>query len=171
MTTSTPTPPLRRRLGVWTLGFLAFPLAGIVGGAVGPVDDVFSAALGGALSGLVLGAGQSLASLGTLRPARWVPATTVGMGAGPALGAAVVGYRTSLPDLALMGLLTGVPLGLAQALAFPAGPRYRAAWALLVPPLWALGWTVTTLAGVDMASRYTIFGSTGALTVTALAGL
>lgn len=51
------TPPIHlRRLGAWTLGFLAFPAAGIVGGLAGPVDDVPAALLGGALTGLVLGA-------------------------------------------------------------------------------------------------------------------
>lgn len=166
------TPPIHlRRLGAWTLGFLAFPAAGIIGGLAGPVDDVPAALLGGALTGLVLGAGQSLASLGVLRPARWIPASTIGMAAGLTLGAAIVGYRTGLADLALMGLVTGIPLGIAQAAALPAGLRYRVGWALLVPLLWALGWTVTTLVGVDVEARYTIFGSTGAITVTVLAGL
>ncbi|GAA4861038.1 hypothetical protein ACFQ34_24510 [Pseudonocardia benzenivorans] len=160
-----------RRLGIWTLGFLAFPLAGILGGVVGPVDDPASALVGGAVTGLVLGAGQSAASLGLLRPVRWIPATTVGMAAGLVLGAAAVGYRTTLADLALMGLLTGIPLGVAQAAALPADLRHRIGWAILVPLLWALGWTVTTLVGVDVESGYTIFGSTGAVTVTVLAGL
>ncbi|GAA1862845.1 hypothetical protein GCM10009836_48980 [Pseudonocardia ailaonensis] len=160
-----------KRYGIWVLGFLAFPLAGILGGLAGPVDDAGSALLGGALTGLVLGIGQSLASLGALPPARWVPATVLGTAAGLALGAAAVGYRTGLADLALMGLITGVPLGVAQAVALPAGTRARIAWALAVPVLWALGWTVTTLVGVDVEARYTIFGSTGAVTVSVLSGL
>ena len=67
-----------------------------------------------------------------------------------------------------MGLLTGVPLGVAQAVAFP---RPRWIWALTTPLLWALGWTITTLVGVDVETQYTIFGSTGAITVSALSGL
>jgi hypothetical protein len=34
-----------------------------------------------------------------------------------------------------------------------------------------LGWTVTTVAGVDVEQRYTVFGATGALTYSALSGL
>ncbi len=153
----------------WTAGFLSFPLAGIAGGALaGPVDDLTAALLGGAVTGLVVGAGQSLAGRGAVPARRWIPATTVGMALGLALGASTVGYRTSLADLALMGLLTGLPLGVAQALALP---RPRWVWALTTPLLWALGWTVTTLAGVDVEVQYTIFGATGAITVSALSGL
>lgn len=156
---------------VWTAGFLAFPLGGVLGSAVaGRVDDQGAALVGGLLTGLVVGAGQALAARGRLAPARWVPATAAGTAVGLALGAAVVGFRTGLPDLALMGLLTGLPLGVAQALALPPQWRRRWVWALATPLLWGLGWTITTLAGVDVEAQYTIFGSTGAATVSALSG-
>ena len=45
------------------------------------------------------------------------------MGLGLLLGASVVDYGTSLADLALMGALTGLVLGPAQALALPAPTR------------------------------------------------
>ena len=61
-------------------------------------------------------------------------------------------------------------LGVAQALALPARTAYRVAWAVAIPLLWALGWTVTTLVGVDVEQQYTVFGSTGAITVAALSG-
>ena len=93
------------------------------------------------------------------------------MGVGLLLGAAAVGYGTSLADLAVMGALTGLALGGAQALVLPAGARYRAAWAAAMPLLWALGWTVTTLAGIDVDQQFTIFGASGALTFSALAGV
>lgn len=154
----------------WTLGFLSFPIAGLAGGAVaGPVASPGSALVGGLVTGLVVGIGQALA--GRLDPRRWIPATTVGMGAGLLLGAPLVGYGTTLVELAAMGALTGLPLGLAQALALPAGTRARWAWAAAMPVLWAAGWTVTTLAGVDVERQYTIFGATGALTFSALSAL
>lgn len=162
---------LLRPWALWTVGFLSFPLAGIAGGALaGPVDDLRAALLGGAVTGLVVGAGQSLAGRGTVRPSLWIPATTLGMAVGLALGAATVGYGTSLADLALMGVLTGVPLGVAQALALPTS-RLRWSWAVTTPVLWGLGWAIITLAGVDVQAQYTIFGSTGAITVSALSGL
>ena len=123
------------------------------------------------MAGLVLGAGQTLASRRRLDPRRWIPATAVGMGAGLLLGAAVVDYGTSLADLALMGALTGLVLGPAQALALPLQARRRWLWAAAMPALWALGWTVTTLGQIHVEEQFTNFGAYGALTFSALSGL
>jgi hypothetical protein len=157
---------------IWTAGFLAFPLAGLAGTAVaGRVDDPIAALLGGTVAGLVIGLGQTLVSLGRLDIRRWVPATGIGMGIGLLLGAAVVGYDTSLPDLALMGALTGLLLGPAQALALPRGTRLRWIWAIALPALWALGWATTTLGGIAVDQQFTVFGAYGAVTFSALSGL
>jgi hypothetical protein len=162
----------RRRWLIWTAGFLAFPIAGLAGtGVAGPVDDPVAALLGGAVAGLVIGAGQTLASLGRLDIRRWVPATGIGMGLGLLLGAVTVGYGTSLGELALMGALTGLLLGPAQALALPRGTRLRWAWAAAMPPLWAAGWSATTLGGIAVEEQFTVFGAYGALTFSALSGL
>lgn len=40
-----------------------------------------------------------------------------------------------------------------------------------MPPLWALGWIVTTAAGIGVDQRFTNFGASGAIVVTALSGL
>jgi len=165
------TSPLRTWL-LWTVGFVVFPLAGLAGTAVvGRVDSPVAALVGGAVTGLVVGAGQTLAAWGRLAPRRWVPATTAGMSAGLLLGAVVVGYGTSLGDLALMGALTGLVLGPAQALALPRGTRARWAWAAVLPALWALGWIATTLGGIAVAEQFTVFGAYGALAFSALSGL
>jgi hypothetical protein len=157
---------------IWTAGFLAFPLAGLAGTAVaGRVDDPIAALVGGAVTGLVIGVGQTLASRGRLDIRTWVPATALGLGPGLLLGAATVGYDTSLADLALMGALTGLVLGPAQALALPRATRSRWAWAAAVPALWALGWTVTTLGGISVEDQFTVFGAYGAVTFSALSGL
>ena len=157
---------------IWTAGFLAFPLAGLAGTAVvGRVDSPVAALIGGTVAGLGIGLGQTLASRGRLDIRRWVPATGVGMGVGLLLGAVVVDYQTSLPDLALMGALTGLVLGPAQALALPRGTRLRWAWAAAMPALWALGWTTTTLGGIAVDKQFTVFGAYGAITFSALSGL
>jgi hypothetical protein len=157
---------------IWTAGFLAFPLAGLAGTAVvGRVDSPMAALVGGAVAGLGIGLGQTLASRGRFDIRRWVPATGIGMGLGLLLGAVVVDYRTSLPDLALMGALTGLVLGPAQALALPPGTHMRWAWAAAVPALWALGWTTTTLGGIAVDEQFTVFGAYGAITFSALSGL
>ena len=167
-----PRPDAARTWLIWTAGFIAFPIAGLAGTAVaGRVDSPLAALSGGAVAGLVLGLGQTLASRGRLDIRRWAPATAIGMGLGLLLGAVTVGYRTSLGSLALMGALTGVVLGVAQALALPARTRRRWAWAVAMPVLWTLGWTATTLGGISVEDQFTIFGAYGAVTFSALSGL
>jgi hypothetical protein len=171
------TPPADRQRflrtwALWTAGFLAFPVAGLAGtAAAGRVDGPGPALLGGLVTGLVVGAAQTLASRRRLDARRWVPATTLGMGAGLLLGSWVVDYQTSLADLALMGALTGLVLGTAQALALPPDTALRWSWAVAMPALWALGWVVTTLAGIHVEDQFTIVGVSGALTFSALSGL
>ena len=120
MTESTAQQRFLRTWALWTAGFLAFPFAGLAGtAAAGRVDDAGAALVGGLVTGLVVGAAQALVSRRRLDPLRWLPATAVGMGAGLLLGAWAVDYSTSLADLAVMGALTGLILGPAQALALP----------------------------------------------------
>src|SRR3954462_11654030 len=165
------TPFLRTWL-IWTAGFLAFPLAGLAGTAVvGRVDGPLSALTGGAVAGVIIGAGQALLSRRRLDPRRWIPASIVGMGIGLLLGAAAVGYRTSLADLALMGAITGLLLGTAQAAALPSRAHHRWAWAAAIPILWALGWTTTTLGGIHVEEQFTVYGAYGAITFSALSGV
>jgi hypothetical protein len=157
---------------IWTAGFLAFPIAGVAGRIVaGRVDSPTAALVAGLITGAVIGAGQCLVSRGRLRLVPWVLATALGMGLGLLFGATAVGFQTSLADVAMMGALTGVVLGVAQAVALPAQTRRRWLWAAAMPPLWALGWTVTTLAGIPVEEQVTIFGATGAVTFSALSGL
>jgi hypothetical protein len=174
-TTTALTTPSRRALRawlLWTAGFVAFPLSGITGMlVVGRVDGPATAALGGLATGAVLGAGQALASSHRLPLVRWVVATAAGMTVGLLLGAHAVGYGTSLGRLSVMGAVTGLVVGAAQAVALPARTRRRWPWALAVPALWALGWAVTAAAGVAVDEQFTVFGASGAITVTALSGI
>jgi hypothetical protein len=169
--TTSPHSALRAWL-IWTAGFVVFPLSGLTGMlVVGRVDGPAGAPLGGLATGAVLGAGQALASSRRLPLLRWVAATALGMGVGLLVGAHAVGYGTTLAELALMGAVTGAALGAAQALALPPNARRRWLWAVAVPVLWSLGWVVTTLAGVAVDEQFTVFGATGAVTVTALLGI
>lgn len=158
---------------IWTAGFLSFPIAGVAGtAAAGRVDTLAAGLVAGVVTGLVLGAGQSLFSSGRIDPRRWIPATAVGMGLGLAVGATAVGFGTTRGDLAVMGAITGLFLGCAQALALPARTKHRWAWAAAMPGLWALGWTVTTtVIGSNVDQQFTTFGASGALTASALSGL
>ena len=158
---------------LWTTSFLALPVGGYAGTLItGRIDDPLSAVIGGAIAGLIIGSGQALTSSHRVRPVSWITASVLGMSAGLALGSATIGYRTALPDLALMGALNGLILGVAQALALPRqlGQR-RWVWAAAMPALWSLGWTVTTLAKIAVDQQFIVFGASGAVLVTAITGL
>lgn len=157
---------------LWLVGFLAFPIAALAGTAVGGrVSNPVSALIGGAVCGIVIGLGQVLVSRRRLDPLIWIPLSAIGMGVGLLLGSTVVNYQTTLAELALMGAITGLVLGSAQTLALPSRARRRWLWAVGVAMLWALGWTLTILTGVNVEAQITNFGIVGAVTVTALSGL
>lgn len=150
-------------------------MAGLIGRAVGgDVDAVGPALIGGAITGAGLGAAQWLAATDMFGqwPA-WVGASAVGYGVGLAAGAALVGYETDLEDLAAMGAVSGAALGAAQGAALAAQDRRRLAmaWAAAMPALFAIGWSVTTLGGIDVDKQFTVFGAYGAVVFTLLSGL
>jgi len=157
---------------LWTAGFLAFPIGGALAtAATGRVNDFGSALLGGLIVGAVIGAGQWLVARRLLDPRAWIPATAVAMGIGLAVGAWVVGYGTSLSELALMGFITGIPLGAAQAYLLRDRLANAWVWGAAMPLLWALGWTVSTFIGVSVDNQFAVFGASGAITFMALSGV
>ena len=157
---------------LWTAGFLAFPIAGVLAEMLtGRINDVGSALVGGMVAGAVIGTGQWLVARRLLEAQTWIPATALAMGIGLAIGAWVVGYGTSLGELVLMGAITGIPLGAAQAYLLRDRLANAWVWAAAVPLLWALGWTVSTFIGVSVDNQFAIFGASGAITFMALSGV
>ena len=157
---------------LWTAGFLAFPIGGALAtGATGRINDVRSALIGGLIVGAVIGTGQWLVARRLLDPQTWIPATAVAMSIGLGVGAWVVGYGTSLGELALMGFITGIALGVAQAYLLRDRLANAWVWAAAMPLLWALGWTVTTAGGIDVDQQFAVFGAYGAITFMALSGV
>jgi hypothetical protein len=157
---------------VWTIGFVSFPIAGIAAqAAVGRVNDAVAALIGGLIAGAVIGAGQWLVARRLLDPRAWIPATAAAMGIGLLAGAWVVGYGTSIGELAVMGAITGLPVGVVQAFLLRDRVARSWVWAAAMPLLWALGWTVTAAAGVGVDRQYAVFGAFGAITFMALSGV
>jgi hypothetical protein len=157
---------------LWTAGFLAFPIGGALATAlVGRINDVGSALIGGLVAGAVIGAGQWLVARRLLDAQTWIPATALAMGIGLGVGAWAVGYGTNLGELALMGFITGIPLGAAQAYLLRDRVANAWVWAAAMPLLWALGWTVTTAGGIDVDQQFAVFGAYGAITFMALSGV
>jgi hypothetical protein len=155
----------------WLPTFLGFPAGGLAAELiVGHVDAPGPAIAGGAITGAILGVAQWLGlRRHGLAPEPWVAATAAGLALGLGAGASIVDYQTDIGSLAVQGLCSGAAVGLAQALVL--APRLRtwaAVWPAALAGCWALGWSITTWAGVDVEEQYTVFGSTGAITVTAL---
>jgi hypothetical protein len=159
----------------WVAVGFAFPVAGLVGWVIGGrVDAVVPALVGGALTGAGLGAVEWWAAKGALgRIAPWTGSSAVGYAVGLAAGAALVGYETDLGALAVMGLVSGAVLGAAQGLVLAREGRRGLAlpWAVAMPVLFALGWSVASVTGIGVDDQFTVFGAGGALLFMMLSGL
>ena len=95
----------------------------------------------------------------------WIPATAVGMAVGLAAGAALVDYGISRGDVVLIGALTGLGVGVLQALVLARHQIPNAWWwALANPPAWALGWLVTSyVITTNVKEQFVVFGGSGAI--------
>ena len=160
-----------RIAGRWLVSFLGFPIGGYASYLlIGPVDSLIPSLVGGLLTGAVLGALQVWA-LGRSRPSatRWIIATALGLMVGLGVGAAVVGYQTTLTALIVQGAVTGLGVGAAQAVVLaPLLGRAAVAWPAALAAIWAVGWAVTYAFGIQVHEQFTVFGANGALVVTAV---
>lgn len=150
--------------------FLGFPLGGEAAKLItGRVDGLAPAVAGGAITGAILAAVQWFGMRRTgPSPVPWILATAAGCAVGLGAGASAVGYRTSIGALATHGAICGAVVGVAQAaVLYRLLGRVVAAWPALLAGLWVLGWTITTAAGIDVEAQHTVFGSSGAIVVTA----
>ncbi|MEA2282412.1 MAG: hypothetical protein QOK21_3019 [Solirubrobacteraceae bacterium] len=159
----------------WMAVWPAFPVSGLIAWTIGGrVDAVDAALVGGALTAAGLAAVEWWAAKAALgRPAPWISSSAAGYAVGLAAGAALVGYETDLGALALMGLVSGAALGAAQGLVLARQGRSGLAvrWALAMPVLFALGWSVASVTGIGVDDQFTVFGAGGALVFTLLSGL
>ena len=155
----------------WLVSFLGFPIGGFLADLLfGPIDGPLPAVLGGLLTGAVLGAVQVWA-LGRNRPApvAWIVATAIGFAVGLSIGATAVGYESTLTALAIQGAICGAAVGAAQAVVlWPRLGRLALVWPVALAAIWAVGWAITTSIGVFVDEQFTVFGSSGAIVVTAL---
>lgn len=155
-----------RQIWLWPVAILvSFPVGGYLADlAVNGVDSVGAALVAGLIAGLVIGAAEWFA-LRRQVSWLWIPATAAGMAVGLTAGAALVGYGTGRGDVALLGAVNGVAVGVMQALVL-ARHRIPGAlwWAVANPPAWALGWFVTSyVITTNVEERFAIFGASGAL--------
>jgi len=155
-----------RGLWLWPVAILiSFPIGGLIADlVVDGVDSVGTAVAGGLIAGAIIGAAEWFV-LRRWVSWLWIPATSVGMAGGLAAGAALVDYGIERADVVLIGALTGLGVGVLQALVL-ARPGIREAWwwAVANPPAWALGWLVTSyVISTNVKEQFTNFGAGGAI--------
>ena len=164
----------RLRIWAWPLAaLLGFPIGGLIANlTVGAVDSVGTAIAGGLIAGAVVGTAQWLA-LKQVVPWHWIVATSLGMGAGLAVGAAIVDYGIGRGDLMLMGAITGAGVGVLQALVLARhGFDGAVWWAVANPPTWALAWLISSyVISANIDERFKNFGASGVLLYALVTGL
>jgi hypothetical protein len=164
----------RPRLWSWPLAaLLGFPIGGYIAHlAVGAVDSVGAAIAGGLIAGAVVGTAQWLA-LRQFVPWLWIAATSLGMSVGLAIGAALVDYGIDQGELMLMGAITGLIVGVVQALVLARQGFAGAAWWVAVnPPVWALAWLISSyVISANIDERFTNFGASGVILYALATGL
>ena len=114
------------------------------------------------------------AGIGGIEPGargRWVASSATGLAVGLGLGASAVGFGTNTASLVAMGAISGGAVGLAQAWSMRMRAFDRLLWVVATPALWAIGWLITSQVIVDADRHHAVFGSSGALVVSAAAGL
>jgi hypothetical protein len=152
---------------------LGFPVGGLIANlTVGAVDSVGPAIAGGLIAGAVVGAAQWLA-LRRLVRWLWIAATSAGMSVGLAAGAALVDYGIDRAELMLVGAVTGLVVGVLQALVLARnGVAGAAWWALVNPPTWALAWLISSyVISANIDERFTNFGASGVVLYALATGL
>jgi hypothetical protein len=159
----------------WILAFLGFPIAGLLANFFGSVITPLRAVIAGAVAGAILGFIQWLVlrSRLPLLPIWWIVATSAGLSAGLAVSTALLGSETGGSELLWRALITGLFVGAAQCLVlqFVMPLPQSFIWIGVVGLVWALGWSVTRSAGIDLSPKWSLFGASGALTFQFVTGL
>ncbi|HEY6568248.1 MAG TPA: hypothetical protein VI341_12095 [Actinomycetota bacterium] len=160
-----------KELAWWCASFFGFPVGGLVAEAiVGPIDAIWVAVAAGAIAGLAIGTAQWLVLRAIGIDARWIAFTAAGLALGLGIGVAIFDYGTSIGDLAVLGAVSGLGVGAAQWVVLRDRVGASFLWIPAIAAFWALGWTITTSIGVDVESKWAVFGASGAITVTLLSG-
>jgi hypothetical protein len=159
---------------IWIgLALFAFPVAGYAGwGVSGHVDDVMPALIGGAITGAGIGFVQWMFLRRDLDVSPvWILGTGLALAAGLAIGSAVVNYEVSTGQLAIMGAISGTPVGIVQGLLLRNRFSLWSVWMIAMPALFALAWVVSASIGVDVDNQFTVFGASGSIVFGLLTGL
>jgi hypothetical protein len=157
----------------WGVAFAGFPIGGSAAYLLlGPIETVGAAAIEGLVAGAAVGVAQWLVLRRRLPLCGlWVAATGAGMAVGMALGQVVLGDDTTSVPLLLRGLVTGAAIGVPQAVLLRGVLPTPVLWAAVVTVGWAVAWAVTAAFGIDLARKWAVFGTSGALVFQLATGL
>lgn len=157
---------------LWGAAFLGFPIAGILSNLLGPVSTPARALLAGLISGAVIGAAEWLVLRNAIAlPSTWIAATALGFAVGLALSTALLGSEVEGSPLLWRAALTGLCIGLAQWFVLRGLLPQALLWIPVMALAWTAGWYVTRAAGINLSFKWSVFGSSGALTFQLITGL
>jgi hypothetical protein len=158
---------------VWLVAFVGFPLGGLAANLiVGPAATPVTAALGGAITGVVIGAVQWFVLQGRIGISPlWIVATAIGLAIGLGLGVGVAGSENADNAFLWRAIVGGICVGVAQAFLLRGIVAQPVFWAGAVFIAWIVGWYVTRGIGVDLSHKWTVFGAAGAIAFQVITGL
>lgn len=159
----------RSFLKTWLIGFLGYPMGGFIASQIfGSINSIAKACVGGLIVGSSIGAAQFLSLRKSGVEINWILGSALGVAVGALIGAGILGYSVDTSDLLIRGVITGVFIGLAQAVVLHMPVGQSIAWVAINAVAWLCGWLITSSVIVDLDSQYAVFGSTGAIVATLL---
>ncbi|HEX7172752.1 MAG TPA: hypothetical protein VF365_09125 [Candidatus Limnocylindria bacterium] len=158
----------------WAIATVAFAIGGYLGHLVaGPAATVPAALISGVVAGAVIGAAQGAAlGFAPRELSLWAGGTGLGLAASLAAVTAFIGQIDTTSDAVLLGAVSGLTVGAAQAAVLARGDLAHAAvWMAASGIAWALGWLTTASIGVALAAGWPVYGMSGAIVSQLITGV
>ena len=150
----------------WIIAVVGFPIGGLLAQTIaGPAATVPAAIVSGLIAGAVIGLAQGIALwLRGRTLVLWVVATAVALAVALAAVTAVTGQPGTSADAIVLGAVSGLLIGAAQAgLLRRAGIANARVWVVVTGVARAFGWLITAGVGVALAPGWPVYGASGAL--------
>ena len=118
----------------------------------------------GLIAGAVIGLAQGSPWLRGQALVIWVAGTAIALAIALAAVTAVVGQIETSTEAIMLGAVSGLLIGAAQAaLLMRAGIANAWIWIVVTGVAWAVGWAITASVGVALAPGWPVYGASGAL--------
>jgi hypothetical protein len=158
----------------WIIAVVGFPIGGLLAQTIaGPAATVPAAVISGLIAGAIIGLTQGVALwLRGQALTLWVVGTAAALAI--ALGAvtAAIGQIETSTEAAILGAVSGVLIGGAQAaLLMRAGIANAWIWVVVTGLAWAIGWLITASVGVALAPGWPLYGASGAIVSQIITGI